>query len=528
MHLQYLVPGLILVVLSACSLGGDVDGYVSPYGTTPTADPGYDASNAGVYRGVLVGSQGIFQIYIANEPGVYEAHLQFDDSNCTLSTDYFDGPPDWTPGDQLANAVFQGTFPDDGSTWANEAATIDFSVGPTGLPTINSVTINGHSDPIIAVVYKERSDQLVLQYVGRAYDASEDPWADWGLLVVCPEGSQDITVKGYMIDISDPNDWWDIQASTSGDGVTGVIFNDSGGVTPIEGQTPTVDLTGLYDGQNPDIPNVKIHGEFDTTKWPDRMSGWWKSYFGPWGSDHIKVDEGEWDSERTTAPPVQGGIRINITGYPQSFFNGRTCRYAICQLNGDPNNPAERTAEGTIDLVSGSGVSEVAGLANGQYDLYVAVDVDGDGFTFSDSHPFDGDLHDAEMKVSVDGTTEEEVFTLQTVTGKVYWTDSLSGDVYVVLCSHVAGGFEVKQQVTYLGVTNATSAAYAIDATNPDLGGGPYYLLGVVTPPGGNLDNAVRTGWYAGASATEGTETEPVNLYSLQDSYDFDLAPLAP
>ena len=61
--LQYLIPGLILVVLCTCRLdGNDVDGYVSPYGTNPTANPDYDNSSAGVYRGILVGSQGIFQI----------------------------------------------------------------------------------------------------------------------------------------------------------------------------------------------------------------------------------------------------------------------------------------------------------------------------------------------------------------------------------------------------------------------------------------------------------------------------------
>lgn len=166
-HPWYLLPGLFLVVLSACSLGDDVDGYVSPYGTTPTANPDYDNSSAGVYRGVLVGSQGIFQIYIANEPDVYEAHLQFDDSNCTLYTDYFTDNPGWIPGHQIVNAIFQGTFPDDGTTWSNEAAAIDLSVEPAGgNPTINSVTISGHSDPIIALVCKENSDRLVLQYVG--------------------------------------------------------------------------------------------------------------------------------------------------------------------------------------------------------------------------------------------------------------------------------------------------------------------------------------------------------------------------
>jgi hypothetical protein len=517
---QYLACGLILLLLSACNLGGDnIEGYVSPYGTTPIANPDYDDSSAGVYRGVLVGSQGIFQIYIANEPDVYEAYLQFDDSSCTLYTEYFSDNPDWEPGGQvqIENAIFEGTFPDDGTTWANENATIDFSVGANGGITNNmvEVTIGGHTDPIIVLVSKERSDQLVLQYVGRAYNDSGDPWADWGFLVICPEGSEDIEVLGYMVDKANIDNKWDVQTFTPGDGVTGVIFNENQGVAPIEGQTPTVDLTGFYEGSNYGR-NVKIHGEFDTAKWPDQLSGWWKSYIGTWGSGHTQVAEGEWDSERTPAPEL-GGIQIDISGQPLSFFDGRICHYAICESGGNPNNPADRIAEGTINLVSGSGICDVENIANGQYDIFVAIDVDDDGFTYSEIHLPDGDLHDAAMNRTVDGDINDVIFTLKTVAGEVSWSDPLSGDLYVALCSHVEPDeSEIDYELGYSGIANATTATYAIDAT--ELGGGTYYLLGVLTTP----PTWQRAGWYADANAADGGGA-PVDLSNLQDSYDFEL-----
>jgi hypothetical protein len=511
---QYLVCGLILLVLSACSLDGDnVDGYVSPYGITPIANPDYDDSSAGVYRGILVGSQGIFQIYIANEPDVYEAHLRFDDSSCTLYTDYFTDNPGWILGNQIVNAIFQGTFPDDGTTWANENATIDFSVGANGGINNDSVdvTISGHTDPIIVIVSKETSDQLVLQYVGRAYNDSGDPWADWGFLVICPEGSEDIAVVGYMVDRANIDNKWDIQTFTPGDGVTGVIFNKNGGITTIEGQTPTVDITGYG------TPNVKIHGEFDTTKWPDRLSGWWKSYVGTWDSGHTQVAEGEWDSERTPAPEL-GGIQIDISGQPQSFFDGRICHYAICESGSSPNIPTDRIAEGTINLVSGFGISEVENLANGQYDIFVAVDVDDDGFTYPESpesHPFDGDIHAAREKVSVDGTAKVESLMLLAVVGDVSWSPSSSEELYVAIGTQ-DNSFTIVREVTYSGITNTTSASYSIDAT--DLSGF-YYLLGYL----GSIYNLM--GWYADADGFEGTDPEPVDLSNLQDSYDFVLSP---
>jgi hypothetical protein len=390
------------------------------------------------------------------------------------------------------------------------------------------ITISGHTDPIIVLVSKERSDQLVLQYVGRAYDDLGYPWTDWGFLIVCPEGSEDIAASGYMIDISDPNNRWEIDSHTTGDGVTGVILNESGGATPIEGQTPTVDLTGRYDGSNLGTPDVKIHGEFDTTKWPDRLSGWWKSYFGSWNSNPTIDAEGKWDSARATAPPVRGEIRIDITGQPKSFFDGRICQYAVCQTGGNPNTPADHIAEGTINLVSGSGIGEVENLAKGQYDVYVAVDVDSDGYTFSEGHPFNGDLHDAETNITIETAIVEVIFTLKTVAGEVSWSPTLSGDVYVYLCTHVPpppppGGFTVEHQVSYHGIASATSTTYAMDVT--DMSGGPYYLLGVLTPPGGNLLNALRGSWYDGADGATGTDIPPVDLSNLQDSYDFFLPP---
>jgi len=224
--------------------------------------------------------------------------------------------------------------------------------------------------------------------------------------------------------------------------------------------------------------------------------------------------------------PPPGGIRINTSGLPQSFFNGRTCSYTICQAGDDPKNPDKWIANGTFSLKSGTG-SEVANLVSGEYDLYIAVDVDSDGYTFSPAHLFDGDLHDAKTNITVDDIVIDRSFTLKTVAGEVSWTGSENGDLYLFLCTHVppppSPGFEVKQQVNYYGITNATSATYALDVTDPVLGGESYYLLGALVPLGGDITNPLHWSWYGDASATEGTDTPPVDLDSLQNSYNFDL-----
>jgi hypothetical protein len=199
-------------------------------------------------------------------------------------------------------------------------------------------------------------------------------------------------------------------------------------------------------------------------------------------------------------PPPPGGVRIITSGEPQSFFNGTTCRYAICQSSGNPNDPSDRIAEGTFSLSSGSGVSDVENLVAGQYDLYIVVDVDSDD------------------------TVIDRDFTLKTVAGEVSWTGSLSGDLFVDLCTNEGqDSFGVDYEIKYTGIANSTSKGFAFDAKG--LSGGPYYLFGVFAPPGGNLLNAVRVGWYDDADGAAGTDTPPVDLANLQDGYDFDLSP---
>lgn len=223
-------------------------------------------------------------------------------------------------------------------------------------------------------------------------------------------------------------------------------------------------------------------------------------------------------------PPPPGGVRIITSGEPQSFFKGTTCRYAICQSSGNPNDPSDRIAEGTFSLSSGSGVSDVENLVAGQYDLYIVVDVDSDGYTFSGSYPLDGDVHEAETDVAVDDTVIDRDFTLKTVAGEVSWTGSLSGDLFVDLCTNEGqDSFGVDYEIKYTGIANSTSKGFAFDAKG--LSGGPYYLFGVFAPPGGNLLNAVRVGWYDDADGAAGTDTPPVDLANLQDGYDFDLSP---
>ena len=126
-----------------------------------------------------------------------------------------------------------------------------------------------------------------------------------------------------------------------------------------------------------------------------------------------------------------------------------------------------------------------------------------------------------ELVFSPDKTLPPD-FTLKTVAGEVSWTGSLSGDLFVDLCTNEGqDSFGVDYEIKYTGIANSTSKGFAFDAKG--LSGGPYYLFGVFAPPGGNLLNAVRVGWYDDADGAAGTDTPPVDLANLQDGYDFDL-----
>jgi len=212
-------------------------------------------------------------------------------------------------------------------------------------------------------------------------------------------------------------------------------------------------------------------------------------------------------------PPPPGGVRIDVTGYPANFFNGRTCNYAIYKFGGDLSTAADRVADGTISLSSGSGISAVENLEAGQYDLYVAIDVDSDGYTFRGGHPYpsDGDLHGFETNVTVNNTVIDRYLTLKAVTGTITWSPASSGTLYV----DIFRDNTFPRGIEYSGISSATSATYCIDVT--DLSGS-YYLLGT-------LDSMI--GWYAGADGSAGPPPPPPvdldDLNNIEDSYDFGL-----
>ena len=216
-------------------------------------------------------------------------------------------------------------------------------------------------------------------------------------------------------------------------------------------------------------------------------------------------------------PPPPGGVQINITGYPDSFFNSRICHYAICEFGGDPTIPGDRVAEGTISLSSGSGTSAVENLEAGKYDLYVAIDADSDGFTYSGGYLSDGDLHAAQTNITVNDIVIDRYLTLKAVTGTITWSPASSGELFVAIVTHVPGppkGFSIAREVDYSGITSTTPTTYCIDVT--DLSGS-YYLLGTL--------GTMMIGWYAGADGSAGPPPDPpVDLDNLQDSYSFSLA----
>lgn len=153
---------IILLLLSgflACKKSDDKNPKSDPYQCTacidaPEAKAEYDASSAGVYKGILVGSSGTIAWYLYNTGTEVKALVSFDGKSGTLTC------PDlgsWVPGQPVSSALFTGTI-------NNEQISATFSVGANGQNPQVTVLIPGHDVHI--AIYKESSSTLIKSFEG--------------------------------------------------------------------------------------------------------------------------------------------------------------------------------------------------------------------------------------------------------------------------------------------------------------------------------------------------------------------------
>lgn len=117
---------------------------------TPEANATYDNTGQGIYKGVLVGSTGTVRFDIANDGTSISAVLMIDGAAVTLT----------------ANGTYSNGFTGSFTGSLNGGIVIiPFSVSNTGVASIGTPTISGHTGVVIKVI-KEKSTQLVEAYEG--------------------------------------------------------------------------------------------------------------------------------------------------------------------------------------------------------------------------------------------------------------------------------------------------------------------------------------------------------------------------
>lgn len=146
-----LIALLFISLLSACG-----DDEPAAYKCTdctdqPEANAAYDNTGQGIYKGVLVGSTGTVKFDIANNGTSITAVLVIDGTSITL-----------TGNGTLSGGSFQGSFT---GTLNGGTVIIPFNVSNTGVVTVGSPTIPGHSN-VVFRIFKEKSTQLVEAFEG--------------------------------------------------------------------------------------------------------------------------------------------------------------------------------------------------------------------------------------------------------------------------------------------------------------------------------------------------------------------------
>jgi hypothetical protein len=118
----------------------------------PEANAAYDNTGQGIYKGVLVGSSGTVKFDVANNGTSITAVLVIDGTSVTLT-----GNGSYSP-----STGFQGSFT---GTLNEGTVIVPFTVTNTGVVTVSTPVIPGHSNVVIKV-FKEKSTQLVEAFEG--------------------------------------------------------------------------------------------------------------------------------------------------------------------------------------------------------------------------------------------------------------------------------------------------------------------------------------------------------------------------
>lgn len=127
--------------------------------TSPEATAENNASSAGVYKGVVIGSSGTVKVML--QGGIKSAVVTLDNVTKTLGTNDL---KNWAPGQAINNALFSA------DNWQ-----LRFSVNANGANPQAVVTIPGHAGATISM-FKEVSTDLVKAYEGTFSGANSGTW----------------------------------------------------------------------------------------------------------------------------------------------------------------------------------------------------------------------------------------------------------------------------------------------------------------------------------------------------------------
>jgi len=172
-HYYFVALALIVTGTFSCSKGKDSNkkpAYTcATCKTTPDAVAANDASNKGIYKGIIIGSSGTVKFDLANSGSSLTATLTIDGVTATLTASVT-----MQNGDTYVSA-FTGT-------WSGQPVTITFSVGAGGQnPTVTSFNIPGHTSATFTLA-KETSNALIECFEG-AYNSTRPETGTFNLLL---------------------------------------------------------------------------------------------------------------------------------------------------------------------------------------------------------------------------------------------------------------------------------------------------------------------------------------------------------
>ena len=174
-NVHYYFVALALIVTGTFSCSKSKDSNKKPAytcatcKTTPDAVAVNDASNKGIYKGIIIGSSGTIKFDLANSGTTLTATLAIDGVTATLTASVTT-----QNGDTYVSA-FTGT-------WSGQPVGITFSVGAGGQnPTVTSFNIPGHASATFTLA-KETSNALIECFEG-TYSSTRPETGTFNLLL---------------------------------------------------------------------------------------------------------------------------------------------------------------------------------------------------------------------------------------------------------------------------------------------------------------------------------------------------------